>query len=415
MIAPTAIRNLQPGQVLRDDVVTGLEVRCFANSRTAYYVWFRTKLGKARHPKLGDTAVMTLADARKAAKDMLLVVANGGDPIADRNNVKRSPDMADLWDKFWQLRAKNKKSAASDQRMWDKIIAPKFKATRVRAFSFEDMVDFHRAMADTPYQANRVKQLLSAMFTFAERPLKWREVNSNPCRGVESYPEHSRRRFAKPDELKRIAEELEKELAHAATINRRQEREIPQYVAFIYLLIYTGARPGEIQFAKREWLHALADGAGVLRLPDSKTGQRDVYLPPQAMAILAKLPEFPDGTICGCAQPVHLWRRIRARAKCPDLRLYPDLRRSFATVAMASGQPVSMVSALLGHKTTQTTLIYARLMEEAAVTSVSTAANAMAGLLQGNGKADVGPGVEQPGGADGQVPVEELPGGDQRI
>lgn len=381
MIAPTAIRNLQPGQVLRDDVVTGLEVRAFANGRCAYYLWFRTKLGKARHPKLGDTTVMTLADARATAKGMLLAVANGQDPIADRNNEKRAPTVADLWKKFVALRGHKKKTADQDERLWAKVIEPAIGARRVVAVAYEDMVDLHNRLGATPYQANRVLQLLSAMFTFAERPLKWREMNSNPCRGVARNPELSRRRFAKPDELRRIGEELEAELAHAATINRKYERAIPQYVAFVYLLMFTGARPGEIETAKREWLEKLADGAGVLRLPDSKTGQRDVYISAQAMKIIDGLPAFPDGTICGCAQPVHLWRRIRKRAGCEDLRLYPDLRRSFATVAMASGQSISMVGALLGHKTTQTTLIYARLQEEAAVASVGAAANAMAGLL----------------------------------
>ena len=47
------------------------------------------------------------------------------------------------------------------------------------------------------------------------------------------------------------------------------------------LLILTGARCGEIAMARWDWL----DG-NVLRLPDSKTGAKPVFLPPQALAVV---------------------------------------------------------------------------------------------------------------------------------
>lgn len=375
---------MQPGAVLRDDVVTGLEVRAFANGSSSYYLWFRTKLGKARHPKLGGTDLFTLAEARKAARDMLLKVANGADPIADRAGVRGEPTMRDLWTKWRELKGQDKKTADQDMRVWLKIIEPKHGDKRVRSFSYEDADAMHRSLGATPYMANRVLQLYSAMFTFAERPLKWRDQHTNPCRGIEHYPEIARRRFANKAELPRIEAALQAELAHAATMKRASYRQAPQFVAFLYLLLYTGARPGEIEMAQRSWLEPLPDGGGVFRLPDSKTGQRNLYLPPQAMQIMAGLPQFADGTICGCKQPVHTWRRIRKAAGCPDLRMYPDLRRSFATVAMGpGGQAMSVVGGLLGHKTTQTTMIYARLMEETASAAVGSAGNKMAELMGG--------------------------------
>jgi len=380
MITPAAIKSLQPGNVLRDDVVTGLEVRAFTD-RKAYYLWFRTKLGRARHPKLGDTTVMSLADAREVARSMLLKVANGADPIAERGTARSEPMLSDLWTKFWNLHAKRLKGGEDYKRMWDKLVEPDYGKVRVRAFAYEDVVDIHDGLKDTPYQANRVHQFLSSMFNFAERPLKWRELNSNPCRGVKLYQEIKRRRFATPDELKKIGDLLV--LAAARD---------PQSAAFIYLLLYTGARPAEIEFAQRSWLEPLGDGGGVLRLPDSKTGQRSLYLPAQGMAIIKTLPAYPDGTICGRKQPAKFWRTIRRKAGCPDLRMYPDLRRSFATVTLASGESIDMVGGLLGHKTRQTTLVYARLMEDAAAASVAAGGNKMAQLL-GQGKADIGNGV----------------------
>jgi integrase len=152
----------------------------------------------------------------------------------------------------------------------------------------------------------------------------------------------------------------------------------PQSVAFIYLLLYSGARPAEIGQCQRAWL----DG-NVLRLPDSKTGQRDVYLPPQAMAVIGSLPPYRDGTITGIKSPRALWRLVRAAAGCPDLRLYPDLRRSFATVGVAAGNSMDLMGGLLGHKNRQTTMIYARLMEDAAQDAAASTATAMEKLLNG--------------------------------
>lgn len=73
-------------------------------------------------------------------------------------------------------------------------------------------------------------------------------------------------------------------------------------MAFIHLLILSGARKSEIAAARPEWL----DGS-VLRLPDSKTGEKSVHLPPQAMALIKRLPKTEAG--------------------CPDLRMH-DLRRT---------------------------------------------------------------------------------------
>jgi len=366
-VTPQEIKTLPPGATLRDDTVTGLEARSFPSGRKAFYLYYRTKLGKARHPKVGDCGIMTLADARAKAKSMLLAVANGGDPVADRNNEKREPTFKDLWLRYRELQGARNKSARETQRLYLRHLSPRFDDRRVRSLGHEDAMRLHSSLARTPYQANRVVALLSKLCSFAERPLEWRNLNSNPCRGLERYAELKRRRYAKPAELAQIGKLLDQ---HAAAF--------PQSVAFIYLLLYSGARPAEIGQCQRAWL----DG-NVLRLPDSKTGQRDVYLPPQAMAVIGSLPPYRDGTITGIKSPRVLWRLVRAAAGCPDLRLYPDLRRSFATVGVAAGNSMDLMGGLLGHKNRQTTMIYARLMEDAAQEAASSTAAAMEKLLNG--------------------------------
>lgn len=377
-MSPQAIRALQPGQTILDDVVPGLRVRALATKK-CWYLWFRTKAGIPRNPKIGDCDILNIAEARAAAKAMLLQVANGEDPVGDRVTARGAPTVNDLWEKFSATAGARKKTRKQDERYFIRFLAPRLGNRRVQHLAYEDAVGLHASLSDTPYQANRVLGLLSKLCSFSERPLEWRSLNSNPCRGVQRYPELKRRRYATPDEFARIGRELAAAPARYAPS-----------VAFILLLIYSGARPAEIGRAQRSWIERQGD-AGVLRLPDSKVGQRHVYLPPQAMRIVDRLPAYPDGTICGMAGPEEFWRNLRKRAGCPDLRMYPDLRRSFATSAVAAKQSIDVVGGLLGHANRQTTLVYARLMEEVAQEGAAAAGNQIEKWLGGGpDKADVG-------------------------
>jgi integrase len=54
------------------------------------------------------------------------------------------------------------------------------------------------------------------------------------------------------------------------------------------------------------------------------------------------------------------WQRGRARAGLKDVRIH-DLRHTFASTAVASGQGLPMIGKLLGHTQMQTTARYAHL------------------------------------------------------
>ena len=54
------------------------------------------------------------------------------------------------------------------------------------------------------------------------------------------------------------------------------------------------------------------------------------------------------------------WQRVRVRVGLKDVRIH-DLRHTFASTAVASGQGLSMIGKLLGHTQVQTTARYAHL------------------------------------------------------
>ena len=123
----------------------------------------------------------------------------------------------------------------------------------------------------------------------------------------------------------------------------------------------------------------------VLRLTDSKTGAKVVHLG-QPAADLLRAAERIDGNpwvITGSLEGKRLsdlqpfWQRVRARAGLKDVRIH-DLRHTFASTAVASGQGLPMIGKLLGHSQVQTTARYAHL----AADPMRDAANSVASTLQ---------------------------------
>jgi len=83
------IKQLKPGESLRDKHVTGLELRAF-KCRKSFYLYYRTKEGKERRPKLSDYPIIKLADARSIALDIPLKVAHGRDHQKERQTAKNA-------------------------------------------------------------------------------------------------------------------------------------------------------------------------------------------------------------------------------------------------------------------------------------------------------------------------------------
>ena len=94
-----------------------------------------------------------------------------------------------------------------------------------------------------------------------------RPDGTNPRKHIRKYPEEKRERFLSAAELRRIGEVLREMQAEGI--------ELPSAILAARLLILTGCRLNEIMTLK--WAYVdLAER--VLRLPDSKSGAKIVYL-----------------------------------------------------------------------------------------------------------------------------------------
>ena len=209
------------------------------------------------------------------------------------------------------------------------------------------------------------------MFNLAEL---WglRPNGSNPRKHIKKYREEKRERFLSAAELRRVGEVLREMEAEGL--------ELPSAIAAVMLLILTGCRLNEIMTLRWEYVDL---DAGVLNLPDSKTGAKTVHLGKPAIDTLRQLPRLPGNpwVIYGVKPEGRLtdlqpfWQRLRARAGLKDARIH-DLRHTFASTAVAAGQGLPMIGKLLGHTQVATTARYAHLAADpvkAAAEQVSSA------------------------------------------
>ena len=386
-ITKQKVEAMQPGTLLWDADVKGFGVRCRPTGSRYYVLKFRTR-GRQRWMTIGrHGAPWAPHTARKEARRLLGEVAADRDPAQARDSGKSVQTVADLASYFMKehVEAKRKQSTAREyQRLLDKSVLPVLGKRHVTDVARADIARLHHSMRATPYQANRVLALLSKFFNWAEK-YGYRPDGSNPCRHVERYRERKRERFLSDTELARLG-----------VILARTEREgtVSTYViTAIRLLLFTGARLGEILTLK--WEHVDIERA-CLRLPDSKTGQKVLYLNAPALEVLAALPRVEGNphVICGERVGAHLvnlekpWRRIRAKAGLDDVRIH-DLRHSFASVGAAGGLSLPMIGKLLGHTQAATTERYAHLAADPVRAASEEIGKRIAAAMKGQGGADV--------------------------
>lgn len=260
--------------------------------------------------------------------------------------------------------------------LFEKRISPTFGKRPLLSITAKDVRDWHQEMFLTPIHANRALSVLSRIFTFAEEE-EIKPQGTNPCSLVENFPERTRKRFATPEELRRIMDALD-----------REPRSNRKAVAFVYTLIFTGARPSALARAKWSDLMAfekdfkLWGKLSIFGKTSMRTGEpEEIIIPPQAMDKIREL-STRSKTIFDIKRPIAFWHRIRKQACCETLWLR-DLRRTFATIALSNGSNLSVIGELLNHKSTQTTLIYAKLLDETKVKTSNLIAESIEKLSKG--------------------------------
>lgn len=361
-----------------DGELSGLGIRVFPTGRKQFVLQYR--FGRtSRRMSLGRFGAITPDQARGLALEAMVKLRQDVDPMAEKRAKRTALTVRELADRFDEehIAVHLKASTAKEYRRNLKLfILPAIGHLRIVDVTRADIAKYHHDWRHRPYQANRNLEIISKMFNLAEL---WglRPDGTNPRRHIKKYPEKKRERYFSPAELQsigRVLGEMEEERI-----------ELPSAIAAVRLLLFTGCRLGEIMTLR--WEHVDLPSK-LLRLPDSKTGAKEVHLGNAAIAVLrsitpaADTPFVIEGRNAGAPltdlQP--FWQRLRGRAGLKNARIH-DLRHTFASVAVSHGQSLPMIGKLLGHTQVQTTARYAHLANQPVLQAANDVSNLIAQSL----------------------------------
>lgn len=361
-----------------DDDLAGFGLRVEPSGNKTFLVRYRPGGGR-KAPKrfltIGRYGKLTPDEGRSHARKVLSAGELGMDPAAERLRKRKEMSISGLCDLYLEMGVETKKplTVAGDWGRIHRHIKPLIGSKRASEVTTADVERLMKDIAAGKTRADfktgrsrsrvivrggkgaatRTTGLLGGIFSFAQR----QGIRAdNPCRGVRRYPDKANERFLNPAEIANLGAVLSKVELQGANSSA---------VNIIRLLAMTGARRNEI--AGLRWDEVDLDRA-CLRLKDSKTGAKAIQLGAAPILLLSSLTPtnssayvFPATSGTSHFQGIkRVWQAVRKEAGFPDLRLH-DLRHSFASIGLASGDTLSLIGALLGHSNARTTGRYAHL------------------------------------------------------
>jgi integrase len=339
-----------------DNKIKGFGVRVTSNGNVSFILNY-TVHERERRCTVGGWPELSVEIARDKALDLRRGISDGIDPLAEKEANRTAPTVADLARDYMTNYAEAKKrSHRKDRQMLDKYVLPQIGKHQVRSITRRDVESLHCSMKSTPFQANRVLTMLSKMFNLG---IEWKMADSNPATGIKHYHEEPRDTWLRLPQLRRLE----------AALSNMEDQVIADAIR---LLLVTGSRVNEVLTA--EWRQFDLDRAEWTKPSHHTKQQKTEHVPLShaALSILIRLHErtgsdrylIPGltGHRVDLRRP---WSNICREAGLGDDVHVHDLRHTFASILVSSGQPLSSVGKLLGHTQSKTTERYAHLSNDA--------------------------------------------------
>lgn len=328
-----------------DKHTPGLAVRITPTGTKSFV--FRYRFGeKVRRFTIGRFPKTRLAEARKKVGDLERKVSDGVDPLEAKKARKSKPHPKKfdyLADQF-KTKYMPKKLKPSTRRTYteriDGELLPAFKEMAIENITRLDIIELLEEIADrgSPYQSNRVRAVLSSMFSFGvNRGI----AEFNPVKTTKPLGEEAeRKRVLTEDEIRRLWAGFEAVREPTCSLFR--------------VLLVTGQRLGETRRTKWDYIED-----GIWTIPKELTkAKRTHYLPLPSLAveIIESLNNDSEYVFASYRRPgkpvksVHTtFNRIADDTGIDDVRIH-DLRRTAATYMAELGTDRTVLGKVLNHK-----------------------------------------------------------------
>ncbi len=374
---------LTPGEKLRyvyDEVCGGLALSVAPGGSKVFFRIGRVA-GRPQRLRIGPFPKISIEQARKACAALSGEVAQGKDPAAERASRKakgKTFEEVFLW--YMEHHSKLKKTTwQRDERRYKAHLTewgkkPIHNVNRAMVAELHAKIGRERGPRAGNHMLDLVKSVCRTSIANG-----WSDVN--PTLGIKRFPELQRDRFLTEDELPKFFAAVEQ-------LQRSLSRD------FLLLLLWTGARRGNVESMRWDEIDL---AAATWTIPKEKFKSRRVHVVPlilPALEILARrVQERTDG--CPWVLPSHgasghitwpksAWQTVLRKSGLSNLRIH-DLRRTMGSVMAAGGGSLQIIGKALGHSSTKTTQIYARLHLDPVRLAMEAAGKTMQG---GKGQPD---------------------------
>jgi integrase len=395
VLTEKVVAALKPGEERAhyyDTKTPHFGVRVEPSGRKAY-VWYAKVNGQPRFRACGEYPVTTLSEARTKAEEWTGIASawklakfappdpfekTKAAPVAPRG----VPSFTDLLEAYIAgpvrsdlskpakseaariLRAEKIERAEKNARWMAQKYFSAWNSLPIDTIGIDHVLAVKRSLSGKIYAANRAIEFIRAMFAWAGAKPDGR-VNFapvvNPAKDVELFEgEVEREVFMNGAELLRFNAALDKEPS-------------ADFRDFLILLINTAVRKGNLYAMRWDGVDWDSEKWTV---PYSKNQESyAVKLLPAAMAVLKRrrkaAPTDAVYVFAGVGATGHvtdyskLWYAFRTRAGLEHIRLH-DLRRTAGSYIYAACKDLKATGAALGHRSLDSTMIYARLLDEVA-------------------------------------------------
>ena len=238
---------------------------------------------------------------------------------------------------------KRKKTWQADQRRIDLYLLPKWGDRKAGDIKRGDINELHKEIgARAPYEANRVKEVLSRMFELANLWGMVDENARNPTKGIPDFKEEKRDRVILKEEMPALISAIEEE-------NNVYVRNA------IWFLLYTGVNKN--QALKLKWSDINEES---IRIGETKDGRPYyIVLTNETKKLIKETPKIEGNlhVFPGSLKGGHLvnidknWQRIREKAGLSDVRIH-DLRRTMGGWIARSGGTSSVAGTVIKQSAT---------------------------------------------------------------
>ena len=374
LFTPLMLSGLKPRAreyTVHDAQCPGLALRIQPSGARSWVCWQRAE-GRTRRVTLGRFPAVSLGEARKA---FLALQAGTVRPVPVQ--PPNTPSFTTVAHAF--LTAKRgvyRPSTLKALRSYlDTQLCPVFGDRPMHRITAPEVAAwFHAYSRNRGGGANQALGHFNTIFNWARSTELLPVDLPNPAEPVRPNRRPSRGTLLSFEELDKLAQAL----AFATDTQRPAANAVR-------LMVLTGCRSGEI--LRLRWAEIQGDQ---LRLRQTKTGPRVVNLSDAAREVIDTLdrhptsrfvfpsprdPRKPRENIDGA------WTIFKREARLsPTLRLH-DLRHTYASHAIMSGETLFMTGKLLGHRSTKSTERYTHLDGAFLTESANKVANRVAELL----------------------------------